>query len=142
MVNGIWGFVRRFAASAAPAFWNHYTKIDANRGPIIQSELEQAVSTAETINGGLKSNLCMPLVGVHISPKGAEDTIKALDRKDFFRALLAIDGNTLPGTTQVCISLLKLAATNLCSETPLTSVRSVTYLALQNNLGSVIDCLE
>lgn len=106
----------------------HKAKIDAERSFVTKYETNMAVS--RSIEETFKSTTCKPLIDDHITETGARQVLKALKKSDHFGAQLAIDANPGKNKNQICIAMLKLAITIICSENSTDLIRSATYVAL------------
>lgn len=69
---------------------------------------------------------CLPMED-HVTRRGLKDVYKSLKMNDHFPAQLAIDANPGPRKREICIALLKISVTYLCSENPSDLVRAATY---------------
>lgn len=92
------------------------------------TKADEAINAYNAINKGLKEN-CLPLDD-HILKSGLKQTCRALKNNDHFGAQVAIDANPGPRKRDICIALIKIVVTYLCSESPSDLVRSATYTML------------
>ena len=69
---------------------------------------------------------CLPMED-HVTRKGLKEVCKSLKMNDHLPAQLAIDANSGLRKREICVALLKLSFTYLCSENPADLVRAATY---------------
>lgn len=69
---------------------------------------------------------CLPMED-HVTRKGLKKLCKSLKKNEHFPAQLAIDANPGLRKREICVALLKLSVTYLCSENPADLVRAATY---------------
>lgn len=128
------GHFSKFCGTFASSFMTHREKINRERKfPGIGNADTNSngdpitIGIYETVTSGTKD--CSPLSD-HISDLGRKKLCKALRTKNMFGSHMAIRNNPGPMKREICIAVLKLASTYLCSENPSELIRAATYTAL------------
>ena len=116
------GNVGEFCGSVAASFVECRARTKSRTLGSTKSDADAAAYNAVT--KGLED--CLPME-YHVTQKGLKNVCKYLKMNEHLPAQLAIDANPRPRKRGICVALLKLTVTYLCSENPKDLVSAATY---------------
>lgn len=122
--TSVWGSMGEFSGNFLASYYNQRARQKLRDPREIEAALTQ--SAAEAVKG---LEQCKP-ISDHLTNDGINKLRRSLNRNDHFGALLAIDGNTKITKRDICISLLKIAATGICKGYCVEDIRAATYTML------------
>jgi hypothetical protein len=121
------GWMKELCGTFITSFLDHRAK--TKKRTLLGKKTDHAISVYDAVNEGRKND-CNP-ISDHISDLGRKKLCRALRKKNQFGAHMAIENNPGVNRLEVCLTVLRVASTYLCTtEDASEIIRAATYTML------------